>query len=53
MKRNRTTVDFRNKLAELAMGMDSSAFVNSATEQEREYIQDELRSLVNYIDNKI
>lgn len=53
MKREKFTVGLRNKLATLAMDMDCCAAVNMMTEQEREYLQTEMRGLVQYIDNKI
>lgn len=53
MERNKTTCNFRNKLSIMAMDCDSMPFVGSATSEERRYIQDTLRSLVNYIDKRI
>ena len=55
MKRDGFTVGMRNKLSELAMQCDSCAAIEGAkmTPNERKTIQDSLRSIVNYIDERI
>ena len=55
MKRDGFTVGLRNKLSELAMQCDSAAAVRGArmSESERQDIKLALRSIVNYIDERI
>lgn len=55
MKRDGFTVGLRNKLSELAMQCDSCAAIEGArmTPNERKTIQDALRKVVNYIDERI
>ena len=55
MKRDGFTVGMRNKLSELAMQCDSCAAIEGArmTPNERKTIQDALRKVVNYIDERI
>jgi hypothetical protein len=55
MKRDGFTVGLRNKLSDLAMQCDSCAAIEGAkmTQNERKTIQDSLRSIVNYIDERI
>lgn len=55
MKRDGFTVGMRNKLSELAMQCDSCAAIDGArmTQNERKTIQDALRRIVNYIDERI
>ena len=55
MKRDGFSVGLRNKLSELAMQCDSCAAIEGArmTPNERKTIQDSLRSIVRYIDERI
>ena len=55
MKRDGFTVGLRNKLSELAMQCDSCAAIEGArmSESERQDIKLALRSIVNYIDERI
>lgn len=55
MKRDGFTVGLRNKLSELAMQCDSAAAIEGArmTPNERKTIQDALRKVVDYIDERI
>ena len=55
MKRDGFTVGLRNKLSELATQCDSCAAIEGAkmTQNERKTIQDSLRNIVNYIDERI
>ena len=55
MIKHKFIVGFRNKVSELAMECDSAAAINGAkmSRSEREYIQEELRKVVEYIDNKL
>ena len=55
MKRDKFTVNLRNKLADLSMSCDSAAAIEGGQMNtfEREYIQDKLREVVKFIDNKI
>ena len=55
MKRDGFSVGLRNKLSEFAMQCDSCAAIEGAkmTPNERKTIQDSLRSIVRYIDERI
>lgn len=53
MQRNKFTVNLRNKLSDLAMSCNSCAAESSMTDSEAEYINKEIRNIVNYIDSKI
>lgn len=55
MKRTKFTVGLRNKLAGLAMSCDSSAAINDGglLYSERKDLQERIRKLVEYIDNRI
>ncbi len=55
MKRSKFIVNFRNKLAMLAMDCDSAAAINEGrmSAVERQDIQSKLREIVSYIDKKI
>ncbi len=55
MKRDGFSVGLRNELSELAMQCDSCAAIEGAkmTPNERKTIRDSLRSIVNYIDERI
>lgn len=55
MKRDGFTVGMRNKLSELAMQCDSCAAIDGArmSTNERKTIQDALRRIVSYIDERI
>lgn len=55
MLRKKWIIGARNKLASLAMECDSVAAIEDCqlTLQERKHIQDALRKVINYIDNKI
>ena len=55
MKRDKFTVNLRNKLADLSMSCDSAAAIEGGQMNtfESEYIQDKLREVVKFIDNKI
>ena len=55
MKRSKFIVNFRNKLAMLAMDCDSMAAINdgSMSAGERKYVQNKIREIVSYIDKKI
>lgn len=54
MKNSRFIVNFRNKLAMLAMDCDSAAAINEGrmTAVERQDLQRKLREIVDYIDKK-
>ena len=55
MIRKKWIVGLRNKLSSLAMECDSVAAIEDCrlTESERTYIQDNLRKVINYVDNRI
>ena len=55
MKRSRFIVNFRNKLAMLAMDCDCAAAINEAgmSVGDRKYIQNKIREIVNHIDKNI
>ncbi len=55
MKRSKFIVNFRNKLAMLAMDCDSAAAINEGrmSAGERKYIQNQIREIVSYIDKNI
>jgi hypothetical protein len=55
MIRHKWIVGLRNKLSSLAMECDSCAAIEDSklTTSEREKIQEDLRKIINYIDNKI
>lgn len=55
MIREKWIVGVRNKIAMLAMECDSAAAINGArmTQRERESLQNKLRDIVNWIDDKI
>lgn len=55
MKRDKFTVNLRNKAADLSMSCDSAAAIEDSQMNtfEREYIQNKLREVVKFIDNKI
>ena len=55
MKRSRFIVNFRNKLAMLAMDCDCVAAISEArmSAGERKYIQKQIREIVSYIDKNI
>jgi len=55
MIRNKWIINFRNKVAELAMECDSCAAIDGAhmSSSEREELQKRLRSAVEYIDGKL
>lgn len=53
MKRTKWSVSLRNKLSSLAMECDSCAGIDALTNSETEYIQKQLRGVVQFIDSKI
>lgn len=55
MIRHKWIVGLRNKLSSLAMECDSCAAIEGSklSSSEREKIQEDLRKIINYIDNKI
>ena len=52
---NKHTVKYRNKLAELAMDVDSCAMIEGGrlTSDERETIQRKLREVLKYMDERL
>jgi len=55
MTKHKWILGVRNKLASIAMEMDSSAAIEGArmTESERKHCQDELRDLIKWIDQRL
>lgn len=55
MKRNKYSVDFRNKLANLAGWCDSCAAIEGAmmTEAERAALQQKIRDIVFWVDKRL
>lgn len=55
MIRKKWIVGLRNKLSSLAAECDSVAAIEDCrlTDSERTYIQDNLRKVINYVDNRI
>lgn len=55
MKNSRFIVNFRNKLAMMAMDCDCAAAINEGrmSAGERKYIQNQIREIVSYIDKNI
>lgn len=55
MKREKWIIGVRNKCANLAVECDSAAAIEGArmTQRERELLQNKLRDIVKWIDDKI